>query len=121
MLENDIETLAKQIQGIDFDNSEVSVSKNIKLVRDIEKDGTYSYKTVIQTPKTKSSIRRVPIPTALIPALKKHIQLEREKHRKNGLDFTPDTLIFTTDSCKHVDARNLSRAWVRLLKRAGVE
>jgi integrase len=115
------ELLALTVSDVDFSKSEVSVSKNIKLVRDIAKDGTYLYKTIVQMPKTKGSIRRVPIPAALIPTLKKHIQLEKEKHQKNGLEFTPETLIFTTDSCKHVDARNLSRAWVRLLKRAGVE
>jgi len=115
------ELLALTLEDIDFDKSEVNVSKNIKLVRDIAQDGTYSYKTIVQTPKTKGSIRRVPIPKALIPVLKNHILLEKEKHQKNGVEFTPESLIFTTDSCKHVDARNLSRAWDRLLNRAEVE
>ena len=48
----------------DFDNEYkmLKVQRNIKQVNIISTDGAREYKTIKQTPKSKSSIRTVPIP-----------------------------------------------------------
>ena len=114
------ELLALTKKDIDFGNAEIHVDKSIKCVKDIKKDGTYTYKTIVQVPKTKNSIRNIQIPPNLNVYLKKYIALQKEKYLKNGLPFTEDSLIFTTESCNYLDNKNLRRSWERALRRADV-
>ncbi len=114
------ELLALTIKDIDIINGIVKVNKNIKLVKDINKDGTHSYKTIIQQPKTKASVREVPIPSKLIPAVISYINEQKEKYLSNGLPFNNDCLLFTTQSCKHIDEVNMLKSFVRTLRDANV-
>lgn len=114
------ELLALTEQDIDFVNSEVKINKAIKLVKVINRDGVHKYEHVIKPPKSKSSVRTIPIPRTLLKPLRKHITAQKEKYFRNGLLYNASSLLFTTDSCKYIDAKNLLRAWERTLKRAGV-
>lgn len=53
----------------------INVVKSIKRVKLIETDGSSRHEIIMQTPKTKTSKRIVPIPSLLIPMLKKHMAL----------------------------------------------
>lgn len=66
------EILALKWDDIDMDKKELHMKKSIKKVSVIENDNIRSYKTIEQEPKSQSSIRTVPIPSSLIPILKKH-------------------------------------------------
>jgi len=97
------------------------VNKTLTHVKDIAKDGTYKYKYLLQPPKTKSSNRTVPIPTILIPTLKLYIAKQKEKILKNGLSYSQDKLLFTTETCECFNSANFLKAWRRVLKKAGIE
>jgi len=114
------ELLALSKNDIDFEKAEVKVNKTLKFVKQINYDGTYEYNYVIKPPKSKSSIRTVPIPINLITLLKKHIEDQQEKFKLNNMTFNNKSLMFTTDSCKHIDSKNLLRSWERTLRRANV-
>lgn len=105
------ELLGLKWSDIDFINKELKVERSIKQVSIINSDGSREYKTIIQTPKSKNSIRTVPIPSSLIPILKE--QDLQQKYANN--DF-----VFTTETGNLIDARNLLRSYKRLLKNAGI-
>ena len=115
------ELLALTIADIDLQTSKLTVNKNIKTIKDIKKDGSYTYKDIIQIPKTKSGIREVPIPSRLLLDLRKHITAQKEKHLANGLPFNNDSPLFTTDSCRYINGANMRKSFERTLKRADVQ
>lgn len=114
------ELLGMTDQFLDLDNCVAKVRKTLKKVKIYESATKYHWELKLQKPKTKTSIRNVGIPQTVILILKEYKLRVRNKYAKNGLKFTKDSLIFTTDSCLPIDSGNLSRAWKRFLKRAGV-
>ncbi len=115
------ELLAITENDISFETKTITISKNIKKVRDIVSDDSYEHKIIIQTPKTENSVRIVPIPEPLIAVLKTHINKQKIKHLSCGVPYDKNCLLFTTEFCNPLDGGNLRRAWERLLKRANVE
>jgi len=98
----------------------IKKNKNLKKIKDIKKDGSYKYKMIVQPPKTKRSKREVPIPSKLIAPLQKYILNQKKKYFANGLPFTDDNVLFTTKSCKYIDAGNQLKTFKRVLRRADV-
>jgi len=108
---------------IDFENKELYVKRSIKQVAIISADGQREYKTIEQIPKTKNSMRTVPIPTTLIPVLKEHRNRQKEEKLKAGEAYLNDLesgYVFTTESGNTIDARNLQRTYKRLLEKADI-
>lgn len=95
------ELLALQHKDIDLEEKTIHVYKTLDL------------KGKFTTPKTKSSIRDIPIVDSLVPLLKKHIQAEKAKHLKCGIPFSQDQHLFTSKNCTFIMARNLIRNWKR--------
>jgi len=115
------ELFGLRFMDIDIRNKELNIKQDLEWAKVFERDGTYEYKAILQPPKTKNAIRTIPIPSALIPMLQSHIRLQKEKLLKNGLSYSADKLVFTTESCNCFDNRNFLRAWQRVLKKTGVE
>lgn len=114
------ELLALKWDDIDIDKMELHVKSSLKKVSIIESDDVRSYKTIEQTPKSQSSIRTVPIPSTLIPILKKHkLQQEKEKLAADE-SFNNNNFVFTTSTGCTIDSRNLIRAYSRALKKANI-
>jgi integrase len=65
------EICALQWKDVDFNEGTLNVNKTIMRIRNLEKDSVYKTKIIIERPKTKSSIRIVPLPEFLICQLKK--------------------------------------------------
>lgn len=106
----------------DFDNEykTLKVQRNIKQVNIISADGTKEYKTIEQTPKSKNSVRTVPIPSSLIPILKEHKIQQKLEKVKAGPSYIENDLVFATELGKTIDARNLLRSYKRILTRANI-
>jgi integrase len=91
------EIIALTLSDISLDDMYINVNKRVK-------------KGVIDTPKTKNSIRKVPIPNELKPYLEDQIQ----KAKEAGVM----TLFFTPTTKKmFYDADKLDSYWKRLLKK----
>lgn len=76
-----------------------------------EKDGTYTSKNVIKTPKTQNSIRIIPIPSFLLDLLK------QKKHPK----ITEDSLVFTSQTGTMLISRNIMRSHYRACERSKIK
>lgn len=118
------ELLGLKWTDIDFEKKELKVQRTIKQVTIIDGDGNREYKTIEQIPKTKNSIRTVPIPSSLIPILKEHRNRQKEEKLKAGPAYLNDIetgYVFTTELGNTIDARNLTRIYKKLLGKAGIK
>lgn len=111
------ELLALKWDDINFTTEEVTVNKSIRQVNIISREGTKEYKTILQSPKSKTSNRIVPIPNSLIPILKQHNKNQKQEKLKAGSSYIDNNFVFTTELGKNINSRNLTRSYERLLKK----
>lgn len=114
------ELLALKWSDIDLDKKIVSVRRTIKNIAIIQADGTKKRETILQIPKSKGSVRDVPIPENLIPMLKKHRLQQKEEKLKAGDAYSNSDFVFTTRLGLSINARNLLRAYKRVLTKANI-
>ena len=75
---------------------------------------------VFDAPKTRAGRRTIPLPTAAVEALIRHLG-EQESERATALDLWEDgDLVFCTETGRPIDPMRLTRDWNALLERAGV-
>jgi len=115
------ELLALKWNNIDTKNLLLSVEKSISQISVVDKDGKRNYKTIEQTPKSLNSIRKVPIPENLIPIFKEQKKIKKIDKLKAGLSYEENDYVFTTESGKILNGRNMARAYERILKNAGIK
>lgn len=114
------ELLGLQRKYVDLVNCRIRVRWTLKLVKVYDSSTSYHRELKLIKPKSKTSIREINFPSTLIPVLKQYFTEQEIKWKENGLDFTDDSLIFTTKTCKPIDTMNFSRAWTRFLKRINI-
>lgn len=110
------ELLALKWTDIDFKNREVIVNKTIKRVPLIEKDGTRKYKIIEQEPKTKSSIRTVPLPDNLIKELEKHKLTQNVCKIKNRNIYNDMNYVFSDELGNPLEGKRPNRNFQSVLK-----
>lgn len=96
--------------NIDFESSKISVSKNLIYEKDF--DGKTKNKNIMflqNSPKTKSSARKVPITQRSLKLLKE-FRIE-----------TNNFMVFATRTGNYLNPRNVERSFVRLTIKAGTE
>lgn len=99
----------------------VKVINNLKIIKVFDSPTSWHREMKLIKPKSDSSIRNVNLPSSIAPILDKYTKEQEKKWKKQGLEFSEDSLLFTTSSCKPIDSTNFRRAWQRFLKRIGVE
>lgn len=115
------EILALNQKDVDLTNCTVNVNKTITKISVFDDEGNKEYQTLITKPKNNSSIRIAPIPDKIMPYLRQHITNEKKKHLANGVKFTSDSPLFTTDICTRIDASNLLKQWNKLQDELGIK
>ena len=114
------ELLGLEVRYINLSSGAVDVQITQKKVKKFGGVEGHKRVTIFEPPKTKSSIRTVPVPSALLEDLQKHLKNEEKKHFELGVPFSEQSLFFTSEACTPFDGKNITTAWQRLLKRAGV-
>ena len=109
------ELLALNWHDIDFVSNTININKSIKRVTITKSDGSKESIQLIQSPKTKSSIRTVPIPTNIISELKFHQSRQSLEKALCGNAYEDNNLVFATPLGTPIDSRNLTKAYKRLL------
>ena len=98
----------------------VKVRNTLKLVKVFDTPETWHRELKLIKPKSETSIRTINFPIPLWKTLDLYLKEQKEKWKRNGLEFNDDSLIFTTDTCKPIDLINFSRAWKRFLNRIDI-
>lgn len=117
------ECLGLKWSDLNYNTMEICVNRSVKTVGKFKDNGDKYYETIVQFPKTKNSVRTIPLPTSLINTFKelKIIQSENilkagDSYNKSNKDF-----IFLSADGNLIDNSNLSRAWKRFLKRLNIK
>lgn len=110
------ELLALKYSDITIDG--VRINKQV-INRPIFKKGEKNtFKIDLDTPKSKSSYRTVPVNDDVIRELRRHKQWHQKEMKEKGYE---SEFIFTTDSGGLYNARNITRACNRYYDRLGIE
>lgn len=103
----------------DIAGGEVHVHSSLARPINVESDGSSSSEYVIWEPKSRSSIRRVPIPEDLQKEIASHRIRQIEQRMKLGIGGEPE-FIFTTQTGNFIHPSTFGKAFTLLLKRADV-
>jgi integrase len=104
----------------DIKDMEVRVTKSLSNVKVFDDSNNYTYQLKVTKPKTKSSIRKVPIPTELKKDLVELNKIRNEEQLKLGELYNENNLLFPSSTGTYIDSRNLIRAWTRVFKNINV-
>lgn len=114
------ELLALKWTDMPNDFTHLKVQRTLKEVTIIDADRNKTYTTVIQPPKTKNSIRTVPIPSSLASTLAEHKKMQEEEMKKAGNSYIKSDFIFTTELGKYINSSNFRKSYKRILVAAGI-
>ena len=73
-----------------------------------------------RVPKTKHSLRTIPVPDALIAALRDHQRAQEEERALMGEKWKEHDLVFPSEVGTPIEPRNLSRHFKTVLKKVGL-
>ena len=107
------EALALKWSDIDFENKQISITKTTT---------HFHGKQIIQTPKTKTSIRTISIDDATLTVLSKWRKDQIKIYFRNGKHFEgDDNFVFTNESADWIQAQNFTRYFKRFINDRGLK
>lgn len=107
------EALALKWSDIDFENKQISITKTTT---------HFHGKQIIQTPKTKTSIRTISIDDATLTVLSKWRKDQIKIYFGNGKHFEgDDNFVFTNESADWIQAQNFTRYFKRFINDRGLK
>ena len=101
------EILALRDDDINYTNNTITINKTVVTAYKVDNKGHRYKSTYVSIPKTKSSIRTIPLPVGLIKFLSK-------------FDSDQDYL-FLSKQGNFIDASNFEKSWSSFLKRCGIK
>jgi integrase len=111
------EILALTHDDIDLENDTIRVNKTLVYV----KDDKGKMQLEVTSPKSKYSIREVPINDKLKKYIKTQIKAEKEKHMRLGMTFSNSQPLFSSELCQHQYASNVLFYWKKTIQELGIE
>lgn len=105
------EMLGLQWSDIDLDVRRVIVRNALQRI-----DGKY----VLVPPKTERSRRTLSLPTTTVKMLSEHRDRQKAERAVAGNDWFESNFVFTTDKGRPLDGVNVTHAFQRLVKAAGL-
>lgn len=114
------ELLGLKWNDINFENKELKISRSIKRVKCFDENSDTKTKIIEQLPKTKYSIRTIPLPEVIINELKRHKNIILKERLKAGEIYKDNDLVFPNEIGGYIDARNLTKRYKRVLSRANI-
>ena len=101
----------------DFSEEAVHVNRQLNSHYAIDADGYREYTTVIKMPKSRSSIRAVPLPSSVLAEYEEYRKWHMKEMEQCGYETA---YLFTSNTGRLLDKQDFRRAWRRHLKKAGV-
>lgn len=115
------EILGLSENDVDFINKEINIKRIAASYTEIDGDIRKKIKT-LQSPKTKNSIRTIPLPASIIPILNS-VKTEKAKNKlKAGSSYIKkyDDLYFLTENGNLIYPSNITKSWKFFLKRLNI-
>ncbi len=109
------EALGLTYSAIDIDNRTIEIKQTLKDERRITKDGQGIVRLRLQTPKTKSSIRKMPLSDTIYEALKRHQMRQSFRRIKAGPKWRETDMIFTTSIGTAIPQANNLKTYKKFL------
>lgn len=107
------ELFALTWNDIDLKNKVIYVNKTFKRVKNTD---TGEYENIIQSPKTKKSLRVVPLPYHLIDKLNRHRLNQKALKLKVANLYEDNNLVFSNTFGKYLDSGNVLKKFKKILK-----
>ncbi len=114
------EITALKWTDLDLNNRTVSIKRTLKSVSLFEGDKKL-YCLIEQAPKTKSSIRTIPIPENIIPILEQHKENQDKEINIANEIYEKNNYVFCTEIGTPIDPSNLRKTYERVLTKAKIE
>lgn len=115
------EILGLKWNDINFNSGTLTVNRTLQRVTEIDRNGNRESKIIEQLPKTKNSIRTVPIPQNILSRLKDH-RLEQNKNRlKLGEAYLNNDYVFCNNFGYPIDDKRPARNLKSILAKLDIE
>ncbi|RXI60139.1 site-specific integrase [Clostridium tetani] len=115
------ELLGLKWSDIDFNKNTVSISRSIKRTTLINDEGERNSQVLEQLPKTKTSIREVPIPSNIIENLKQYREKQLLVKKENKDVYNDNDYIFSDKLGNPLDPKRIPRNFKSILKKTGLK
>ncbi|HBF5909291.1 TPA: site-specific integrase [Clostridioides difficile] len=114
------ELLGLKWSDISFDDESLTVNRTLQRVTEIKKDGTREKKIIEQYPKTKNSIRTVPIPRNILVKLKRHKIQQTEQRLLLGDAYINNNYVICNDTGLALNNNRPGKILDSLLKKLNI-
>ena len=115
------EILGLKWSDIDFKSNELHVNRSIQKVAKYENDKIVRYEVIEQTPKTKNSIRTIPVPINIIKKLKSYKKEQLENILLVGEAYDNKNYVFCDKLGKSIEDKKPGRNLKAILKQLNIE
>lgn len=115
-----------EILGLANKYVDIENSKNIKIrqilskAKIYNKDGSYKRVLRLATPKSKTSVRTIPLIENFIPIMETHIKNQKELYKAKNKEWNDDALLFLNSNLNFWDPKNFRTGWERFLNNIGL-
>lgn len=115
------EILGLKWSDIDFKNNELHVNRSLQKVALYEDDKIIGYEVVESTPKTKNSLRTIPVPQNIIKKLKAHKKEQNELILLLQEEYNNKNYVFCNKLGKPIEDKRPGRNLKTILTSIGIE
>lgn len=115
------EILGLKWSDIDFKSNELHVNRSIQKVAKYENDKIVGYEVIEQTPKTKNSIRIIPVPVNIIKKLKSYKKEQLENILLVGEAYENKNYVFCDKLGKTIEDKKPGRNLKTILNKLNIE
>lgn len=115
------ELLGLKWSDIDFKANEITVNRSIQRVAIYQGDEIVGYEVIEQTPKTKNSIRTIPVPKNIINKLKSYKKDQLEDILLVGEAYNNNNYVFCDKLGNPIEDKKPGRNLKTILKKINIE
>lgn len=106
---------------VDFIKGEITVNRTISNIAIYENDEIVGWKQIEQTPKTKNSLRTIPLPKNILTKLKKYKKEQNEHILYMGDAYNNNDYVFPNVKGELIDEKTPGRRLNTILKHIGIK
>lgn len=115
------EIIGLQWQDVDFESKKIFVKRTLNRLKTFDENSKTATKVVIDEPKTKNSIREIPIINPLYNLLKKQYEFQSECAKLMETKMKKDTFVVTNELLKFYEPKTYQELFGKYVNTSGIE